>query len=202
MRRIPLAVALLAVVVSAASAGTFCTSDLYTYRDRPIESYALTCSDKATGLVVRHTARYDQSALFGPNGRCSSSHWANVSVRSPATYPFELAHDTDKPSAGRRELVAYRDAEWLKPGDLLLNLTWLQDGDELRVGYDPVTGASEQKPFVLDSYDAGRGVAVLTAQGLPLSFVSAETVNGRAVAYRGVRAECEMEISLGDWYGR
>lgn len=181
----------------------FCATNLYTYQDRPVSAYELTCRNAALGLVLHHATSFDQPALFAPGGRCSPKHSSSVSLRSNETQPFELAHETSgaQEPAGRRELELYRDDASLAPGQFLLNLTWIQGGDSYQLGYNPETRATPSRVFSLVSGKNGDDSFTLKASALPLAFATTKTINGKAIAYR-VPVDCEMTISVDGWYGR
>ncbi|HXT00722.1 MAG TPA: hypothetical protein VN915_08620 [Elusimicrobiota bacterium] len=182
----------------------FCASNLYTYQDRPVSAYELTCRNAALGLVLRQATSFDQLALFAPGGRCSPKHSSTISLRSAETGPFELAHETAGASepAGRRELVLYRDDASLKPGQFLLNLTWVQGGDSYQLGYNPETRGTPSRVFSLVSGKNGEDSFTLKASALPFTFATSKTIDGKPVAYRSVPVDCEMTISVDGWYGR
>lgn len=178
----------------------FCTSDFFVYADKPISGYSLRCSNAALGLVMSHGASYDAASLFQPNGRCSAKHLSTIDLWSRATRPFEFAQTSERPSSGVREFKAYRDGPGLRPGELLVNLLWIQGGDEFRLGFDPRTGRTPWRVF---QPIARRGfVYVLRASSVPLNFRTTKRVDGRVVTYRDVPVDCELEITTNDWYGR
>jgi hypothetical protein len=187
----------------ASPLSNFCATNLFTYRDRPVSAYELTCRSASRGLVLHQATSFDQIALFAPGGRCSPKHSAGVSLRSAETAPFELAHETSDAAepAGRRALELYRDGAELGPGEFLLNLTWIQGGDSYQLGYDPETRATPSRVFRLVSGGNGADSFVLKAAALPFAFATSKTINGRAIAYR-VPVDCEMTISVDGWYGR
>jgi len=199
MKLLALAAATLFPISVAAQ--PFCTTNFYTYQDQPIESFELTCTNQGEGLTLRHAVRYDAAALFAKNGRCSDAHFASVSLRTTRTNPFELFRDTTKDSSGRRGFEAYR-GDGLKPGELLVNLVWLQDGQSYRLGVDE-RGATPKKVFsAVEQPEDGRGPVVLRARALPFSYSGNEVVNGAKVEYKSLPVDCELKVYLSDWYGR